>query len=69
MTGSRQKIVLSGFWAASRLTMLTSVPIAMTEPGAASATNLRISSVDPAASAASTTSMGHSGCTTTWTPG
>ena len=32
-TESRQKMVLSGFSAASRLTMLISVPMAMTLPG------------------------------------
>ena len=68
-TGSRQKTVRSGYSAASRLTMLTSVPIAMTSPGSDAATNRRILSVEPNASAASTTGIGASGCTITLTPG
>ena len=35
-TGSRQKIVLSGFWSWSRFTRLISVPTAQTDPAGAS---------------------------------
>ncbi len=50
---------------ASRLTRCTSVPMAHTEPGGLSRTVLRMNSVDPASSAACTTSHGVSGCTIT----
>ncbi len=68
-TGSRQKIVRSGRSSASRFTRLISVPIASTSPGFAASTCLRMYSVEPAPSAASTTAAGHSGCTITRTPG
>ena len=60
-TESRQNIFLSGFSAASRFTMLISVPTAMTLPGAASATTRLMYSVEPLESAACTTSIVHSG--------
>ena len=69
ITGSRQKIVCSGCWAARRCTRLISVPIAKVEPAGAAWIALTMKSVDPEESAASTTGRGHSGCTITWTSG
>ena len=65
ITGSRQKMVCCGYSAASRLTMLISVPIANVVGSVAAAMAFLMKSVEPAESAASTTSMGHSGCTIT----
>ena len=64
-TESRQKMVCSGCWLARRWTRLISVPMAKTEPAGAAAMALTMKSVEPEASAASTTSMGHSGWTMT----
>src|SRR5262245_29471979 len=69
ITGSRQKIVLSGCSLARRETRLISVPTAQTDPGGDSAIRLTMYSVEPASSAASTTSCLHSGWTITRTPG
>ena len=69
LTGSKQKMVLSGLLMASRLTKLISVPTAHLEPGGASLIVFLINSVDPFMSAASTVSFGHSGCTNTVTSG
>ena len=69
LTGSRQKIVLSGLLIASRFTKLISVPTAHFVPDGASLMVFLINSVDPLMSAASTVSLGHSGCTNTVTSG
>src|SRR5699024_1833353 len=69
MTGSRQKIVMSGCWACKRFTRLISVPMANTSPGCPAAMALRMYSVEPTPSAASTTGAGHSGWTMTWALG
>src|ERR687897_505661 len=69
ITGSRQKISCCGYSAASRCTRLISVPIAKVEPAGAAWMAFTMKSVEPAASAASTTGIGHSGCTMTCTPG
>ena len=58
---SRQNTVLSGFCWAMRWTRLISVPIAHTLPGGDSSIVLSMNSVDPSRSAASTTSIRHSG--------
>ena len=68
-TGSRQKIVCCGYSAARRCTRLISVPMAKVEPAGAAWMAFTMKSVEPAASAASTTAIGHSGCTMTCTPG
>ena len=62
-TGSRQKIVCCGYSAARRCTRLISVPMAKVEPAGAASMAFTMKSVEPAASAASTTAIGHSGCT------
>jgi hypothetical protein len=58
---SRNTTVLSGVRCASRLTRLSSVPIAQALPAGAASSVLMMNSVDPTRSAASTTSCRHSG--------
>ena len=55
--------VLVGLSAANRETILISVPTTIVEPSGAFSTYQRICSVEPLASAASTTSLKHSGWT------
>ena len=60
---------LSGCASASRLTRLSSVPIAQLDPAGAASMVLMMNSVEPTRSALSTTSCWHSGCTRICTSG